>query len=176
MKIIFGLAAAAALFAGTPAGAEQLIFKSGSCKPGDGGCYYTFGPDLALPSWFQNVVVKAPRDGVATVVLNGSMQCAYPSYTQGDVGVVDLTAVITKGKSAPPFGGEGSVRLAMRIPPISGTVSLPALSYSSNLASTQVFQVKKGKTEFRYWINRNRMDPDTECTVFDVTMTATFSD
>ena len=177
MRTIYGLAAAAALFASAPAGAETLLFTSRfGCQPGDGSCFYTFNASEPMPLWLDNVVVNAPRAGVATVVLNGTMQCEYPSFTQGDVGVVDLTAVISKGKDAPPFGGRGSARFAMRIPPISGSGPLPSLSYAVNLASTQMFEVKKGKTEFRYWFNRNRMDANTKCTVFDVTMSATFAD
>ncbi|MFC3693315.1 hypothetical protein [Chenggangzhangella methanolivorans] len=174
-RSVFWPTVAAILTACAPAAAETLVFKSGSCPPGDGSCVYSFGPSETMPLYIQNVVVKAPRSGVATVLLNGSMQCAYPSYTQGDVGVIDLTAVVSKGKSAPPVGGGGSVRLAMRVPPIVGTPG-PALSYAVNLASTRVFEVEKGKTEFRYWFNKNRMDPDTTCSIFDITMTATFSD
>lgn len=173
VKFLVGMFAA--LLAASPAYAETLIFRSGRCPKGDGSCYYSFGPTVETPLFAQIVEINAPGPGVATVTVNGSLQCAYNSYAQGDVGVVDLTGIIAQGQETPQVGGMGTVRLAMRIPPPPGSVT-PALSVAANLASTQVVKITKaGKTNFKYWIVRNRMDANTSCTIFDLTMTATFS-
>jgi hypothetical protein len=138
------------------------------CKKGGDICLL-FGYSGAIPV-VKSFTFNAPRAGTALVSFHGSMQCLNNSATAGDTGVIDLTAQIVNDATPPSYQEPGGLRITMRLPP-GGTVdySLPV-----NLGSSRVIALTAGAHTFSFKIVRNRMDFNTDCTVYNGNFTVVF--
>jgi hypothetical protein len=161
------LAAAGSLLT-IPADAATIVTQP-PCRNGGGVCA-AFSAADPVPR-FKAFVFVAPRAGTAIVSFHGTMNCTNLSAAvDGSHGVVDLSTQIVEGGGAPNYMKPGGQRFAMLLPPTNAM----NYSYAVNLAASRVMKLKKGRHVLRNLLAKNRMDPNTLCTIFNGNLSVTF--
>jgi hypothetical protein len=151
------------------AASAATIVSQQPCDNGSGACL-SFNNTDPIPI-IRTIRFNAPGAGTASVSFHGSIFCTSSSATDD---VVDLVMqIVPRGNQAPAANGPGGLRLA--------TVLKDEVDHSFdsstsfNLASTRVFNVDgAGRQNYHFKIERLRMDPTTNCFVYNAVFTVIF--
>ncbi len=150
-----------------PAAAAATIKTQAPCTNGGDNCF-NFGVGiLGLVEFdLRSFTFKAPSKGNAAVSFNGSLVCG--ADLSGNNRVVDLVMQITNSTSGAASANlPGGLRQAM--------VLATNTSNTFNLAATRVFTFNGASTQtFHYRVRPRRIDPGTNCFIYNAAFTVVF--